>query len=214
MTSPRRRTSPVETAAGFLGVPEGELTPAVAGAIEALTSEIDDLRRQVELLKRRAEAAEALAERDALTGVFNRRGFERELRRMMALARRHKTEIALLYIDLDGFKAVNDTLGHAAGDEALRRVAQILLENVRESDVVGRLGGDEFGVALLQAGLGQANAKARTLQALIGSEVIEVGDRSATLGASFGVREYESQSLDAFLAEADAAMFVRKRSAR
>ncbi len=214
MTSPRRRSSPAMTAAGFLGVPEDEVTPAVEGALSALTSEIDDLRRQVEQLRARAEAAEALADRDPLTPVLNRRGFMRELSRLTSLAKRHGVQVALLYLDLDGFKAVNDSMGHGAGDEALRRVAAILLENVRESDVVGRLGGDEFAVALIEADLEQANAKARTLSSLIETETIEQDGRSARLGASFGVRAYEGQSVEAFLAEADAAMFVRKRTSR
>ncbi len=210
----RRRPTPVETAAGFLGVPEAELTPAVVSAFAALTSEIDDLRRRLERSERRAGEAEAIAERDPLTGAFNRRGFLREMKRVLALSKRHRVPVALLYADLDGFKMVNDLLGHSAGDEALRRVAQILLENVRESDVVGRLGGDEFAILLLQADQEQAQAKARTLSALIASEVIEKNDRCVRLGASFGVRIHEGQSVDAFLAEADAAMFVRKRTGR
>ena len=91
-----------------------------------------------------------LADHDPLTGMFNRRRFEEELERALAYAERYRVPGALMVVDLDGLKAVNDTLGHAIGDELLERVARLLRHSLRTSDVVARLGGDEFGVLLPQ----------------------------------------------------------------
>ena len=117
-----------------------------------LHAEIERLRTEVAALIVRAETAEALADHDVLTRALNRRGFMTVLNRSMAYCRRHEVEAALLYLDMDGFKGVNDGLGHAAGDAALMAVADLLLANVRESDAVGRLGGDEFALLLMNAG--------------------------------------------------------------
>ena len=110
---------------------------------------------------------EERADIDPLLDIFNRRGFDRELKRTLAYIDRYGTEAALVYIDLDGFKAVNDRHGHAAGDAVLRRWRGRLTNNVRASDVVARLGGDEFAVVLWNAGETQATTKARELERLI-----------------------------------------------
>lgn len=177
-----------------------------------LHAEIERLRAELEAWKARALAAEALAERDALTPTLNRRGFVRELGRAMAFCRRHGTPATLLYLDLDGFKQVNDTLGHAAGDAALVRVAEILSANLRESDAIGRLGGDEFAVLLLGTGAEAAKAKAAALAERLEAEPFVWEGRRAKLGGSFGVRAFASQDdPEIWLAEADASMWVRKR---
>lgn len=177
-----------------------------------LLAEIERLRAEVERLQARAEAAEAQAEHDVLTPALNRRGFVGALTRAMAYCRRHGTPACLLYLDLDGFKSVNDTLGHAAGDAALVRVAELMLANLRESDALGRLGGDEFGLLMLNAGLEEGREKARRLsEALQTDGFVWEGERSA-LGGSFGVRAFVDQTdPEVWLAEADAAMWVRKR---
>ena len=155
--------------------------------------------------------AERLADRDPLTPVLNRRAFVRELQRGAAFCARYGAPASLVYIDLDGFKAVNDRFGHAAGDAALAVVADILAGAVRESDVVGRLGGDEFAVLLAQADTASGEAKAAALTALIADSAVVFEGHAIALSASAGVRAYEP-GLDAarWLAEADAAMFVRK----
>ncbi|HEY0052684.1 MAG TPA: GGDEF domain-containing protein [Caulobacteraceae bacterium] len=173
--------------------------------------EIERLRAEVEALRARAEAAEALAERDVLTPALNRRGFVREVNRAMAFARRHGTPATLLYLDMDGFKAINDSLGHAAGDAALVRVARLLIDEVRGGDAVGRMGGDEFAVLLLGADLEQGRAKAAALEAALAGAPFEFEGKAARLGASFGVRALpEALDAEGWLAEADAAMWLRK----
>jgi diguanylate cyclase (GGDEF)-like protein len=178
-----------------------------------LKTEIERLRAEVEALRLRAEAAEAAADHDVLTPALNRRGFVAALNRTMAYCTRYDLPAVLLYLDLDGFKGVNDRLGHAAGDAALVRVADLLLANVRESDAVGRLGGDEFGLLMLNAGLDEGRDKARKLAATLDAEGFDWNGEKAELGGSFGVRAWATQGdAETWLAEADAAMWVRKRS--
>ena len=177
-----------------------------------LRAEVERLRAEVEALRARAEAAEAAAEHDVLTPALNRRGFVAALTRTMAYCERYKAPASLLYLDLDGFKAVNDELGHAAGDAALVHVAQLLLDNVRAADVIGRLGGDEFGLLLLNAGLDEGREKARRLVDAMTEQPFEWQGRPAALAGSFGVRAFVGQTdPEIWLAEADAAMWVRKK---
>jgi diguanylate cyclase (GGDEF)-like protein len=199
--------------ARFLGVPETELTPAVRAAIAMLVIELDDLKVEVRRLKARLLEAEAAADEDPLTKVKNRRAFIRELRRIAAFAQRYETPAALVYFDLDELKAINDRFGHAAGDAALTRVADLLSTHVRESDVVGRMGGDEFAVALAQADAHAAGAKAQALADLIAATPLEIGDWLAPIRASWGVRQIDpAQDAEAIVADADAAMFAMKRA--
>ncbi|MGB3626913.1 MAG: GGDEF domain-containing protein, partial [Henriciella sp.] len=103
-------------------------------ALLALAEEVLELRAGEARLIQALSEAERLADHDALCPVFNRRAFERELSREIALAARHELPLCLIYLDLDGFKAVNDNFGHAAGDKALREVCDIILSQVRQTD--------------------------------------------------------------------------------
>lgn len=180
-------------------------------ALLALAEEVLDLRSGEARLIQALSEAERLADHDALCPVFNRRAFERELNREIALAARHELPLCLIYLDLDGFKAVNDNFGHAAGDKALRDVCDIILSQVRQTDIVGRLGGDEFGVIMTHAALADSQLKADRLTNRI--DRLLIGGK-LPLGASCGVIAWAGQpSASAFLAEADEAMF-RVKSAR
>ena len=136
----------------------------------------------------------------------------RELGRGLAFIQRYGGPASLIYFDLDGFKAVNDRFGHAAGDTALGAVAERLAANVRESDIVGRLGGDEFGVILVHADLATAAAKAAALAQAIESAPAQCGEWLVPLKVSYGVRKVvPGLGPDQVLAAADAAMYARKR---
>jgi diguanylate cyclase (GGDEF)-like protein len=196
----------------ILGIPEAEMTPAVSAAMQGLLGEIDDLRGEVGRLKTRMAEIEDEADRDALTPLLNRRALLRELARIRTFAQRYGSPASLVYFDLDDLKGVNDRLGHAAGDAALKAVAERLLENVRESDIVGRMGGDEFAVILAQADRATAEAKAATLARAIEAEPLRFGDWSAPLHISWGVREItQDAEPEALVADADAAMYAQKR---
>ncbi|MDB5454325.1 MAG: Diguanylate cyclase [Caulobacteraceae bacterium] len=210
----RATTQPVDTTA-FLGLGEADLTPAVRGAVETLLSEIDDLRGEVGRLKARLSEVEGLADRDALTPLLNRRAFMRELNRIRTFAQRYGGRASLVYFDLDGLKAVNDRFGHAAGDAALKAVAERLAANIRESDIAGRMGGDEFAVILVQADHATAEAKAAGLAREIEREPLAFGEWQAPLHISYGVREISSEAEpEDLVADADRAMYVRKRARR
>ena len=226
-SAPRRRTasgtaSPASAAAAvrgdrieILGIPEPELTPSVRAAIQALVSEIDGLRGEVGRLKARLTEAEGLADRDPLTPLLNRRAFVRELSRVRSLAERYGAPASLVYFDLDGFKAINDRLGHAAGDAALKAVADHLIASVRESDVIGRMGGDEFAIALVQADQTTAEAKAAALAEALEREPLRFGEWTAPIRLSYGVCEIAPGSdPETLIAEADRAMFAAKKQRR
>lgn len=180
--------------------------------IERLRAEVEALRAQTQALEKRAAAAEAAADHDVLTSALNRRGMVAVLNRTMAFCERYEATAVLLYLDLDGFKGVNDSLGHAAGDAALVHVANVLLANSRAADAVGRMGGDEFAVMLLNASLEEGREKARKLSEAL-AEGFDWQGAKAPLGGSFGVRAWaDHDDAEVWLAEADAAMWVRKRA--
>lgn len=199
----------------FLGLTEAELTPPVRAAMQTLLGEIDELRSEVGRLKTRLAEVEDLADRDPLTPVLNRRAFVRELSRIRTFSQRYGSPASLVYFDMDDFKSVNERFGHAAGDAALQAVAGRLIANVRESDIVGRMGGDEFAVILAQADRPTAEAKAASLARVIEDVPVEFGDWSAPLHIAFGVSEISPDlEPEVIVAQADAAMFVRKRDRR
>jgi diguanylate cyclase (GGDEF)-like protein len=192
---------------------------AVGGPIQSdpmrLAAEVARLEAELAAMRERVAELETRAESDPLTGVMNRRGFERELKRAGAYVRRYGGNAALVYLDLDGFKPVNDRYGHAAGDAVLKAVAAVLVGSVRASDAVGRIGGDEFAALLWNLSASAAQAKASALErAIAAATVAWEGDR-LSVGASAGVAELSAdQEIADILARADAAMYARKRIRR
>lgn len=138
----------INDSATVLGIPDNELTPRVQEAVTGLMLEVQSLRQSIKDLTRRLKDAEQVADQDPLLPIYNRRAFVRELSRVKASVERYQTEASLVYIDLNQFKSVNDSHGHEAGDYVLSQVALRLKESVRDTDIVGRLGGDEFGLIL------------------------------------------------------------------
>ncbi len=188
--------------------------PAVAPAA-LLLAEIERLKTELTQAEWQIAELEARADIDALLDIFNRRGFERELKRSLDYVRRYATHAALLFIDLDGFKAVNDQYGHAAGDALLKAVARELVSHVRTSDVVGRLGGDEFGVLMWNLEVAQASAKARDLEAVIERIAVEHGTAQLSVGASVGIVPLIGTTTPAAIMDAaDRAMYARKKERR
>ena len=159
-----------------------------------------------------------LADHDALTGLFNRRRFEEELDRVLAAAERYAHHGAVVVLDLDGFKYVNDTLGHPVGDELMARLAGTLRGELRESDIIARLGGDEFGVVLPEAGEQEAMAVAtKLLRAVERDGIVADESRHARVTASAGLALFsgtDGVSAEELLVEADVAMYDAKESGR
>ena len=168
--------------------------------------------REIEDARVRIVQLERLADEDSLAPIANRRAFIRELSRMIAFSRRYNVPSAVIYFDVNGMKQINDTHGHPAGDAALRHVAEILCSNVRSSDVVGRLGGDEFGVILAQTGQEQATAKAVMLADAIGATPLRWGKLDIPVSAAYGVYSFTgSDDPQVAIEAADKAMYSQKR---
>jgi diguanylate cyclase (GGDEF)-like protein len=164
---------------------------------------------------RRIEDLTASAERDFLLDIVNRRGFSRELDRSIAYIKRYHATGALILLDVDRLKPINDAFGHAAGDQVLKAVAGTLLKQVRSSDVVGRLGGDEFGVLLWNLDEVDAHGKAIALERVIDALSFRFDDTTVRAGASAGVAilDITMDAQTAFEA-ADRAMYTRKAQRR
>jgi diguanylate cyclase (GGDEF)-like protein len=154
-----------------------------------------------------------LAHHDPLTGLPNRMAFQASMAQSIALAERQKGSLAVLFMDLDGFKLVNDTHGHDVGDLLLQQVAARLRECVRASDIIGRIGGDEFVLLMTDnPSAVEAGQIAKKLIARV-SEPYTVGSRLLVIGASIGVALYpeDADTADQLLVLADSAMYVAKR---
>lgn len=197
------------------GRPSRDQVASASSASRDARGTVRRLRAELALAKARIGELEASADRDFLLDVLNRRGFERELDRSIAYIQRYHTNAALIVLDVDRLKPVNDTFGHAAGDQVLKAVVATLRSQVRASDVIGRLGGDEFAVLLWHLSETDAKAKASALEQAIDRLNFSFGDHTITAGASVGVAVL-GPSADAgrALEEADSAMYVRKAQRR
>ena len=171
------------------------------------------LRREHDALVRREADALRMAELDDLTGLGNYRMFMRQLTAEVARSRRYEDPFSLVLLDLDGFKAINDELGHLAGDDALRLVAVALRDALREEDVCCRQGGDEFAVIAVRAGEEEARELAERLTHAIG-EIPFGAEGERRLGASVGWATFgaPARSVDELILRADAALRQTKRT--
>ena len=198
-----------------MGIPEPELTAKVRTALVSLMAEVEGLRKEVDRTRERLASLERLADQDPLALIANRRAFVRELTRYISVTERYGTPNSVVYFDLNGLKGINDTYGHTAGDAALLQVANTLLHNVRDSDIVGRLGGDEFGVILAQSDLQDALGKAENLARAIRAAPIEWDGEQIALDIAFGVYAFKAgEAVNDALAAADKAMYAHKQASR
>ena len=176
---------------------------------------IRQLRSALSRALKLIQQLQASAETDFLLGILNRRGFERELTRAIAYIQRYHTTAALIVLDVDRLKPINDAFGHGAGDAVLRAIVNVLNAQVRASDVVGRLGGDEFALLLWNLNETEARAKAAALEQAIDRLAFLFGHSTVMAGASTGVAMLGTQAETArSLEAADSAMYVRKAQRR
>jgi diguanylate cyclase (GGDEF)-like protein len=178
-------------------------------------STIRRLRTQLARALARIEELQASADTDFLLDIPNRRGFEREFNRAIAYIKRYQASGALIVLDVDRLKPINDAFGHAAGDQVLKAVVAALLRQVRSSDVIGRLGGDEFALLLWNLSETDAHAKAASLEQAVDQLSFTFRGRTVTAGASAGVAILGPHAqAGRALEEADSAMYVRKAQRR
>jgi diguanylate cyclase (GGDEF)-like protein len=173
------------------------------------------LRTQLSRAQARIAELQASADTDFLLDIPNRRGFERELNRAIAYIKRYHASGALIVLDVDRLKPINDAFGHAAGDQVLKAVVAALSRQVRSSDVIGRLGGDEFALLLWNLSETDARAKAASLEEAIDQLAFVFCGSTVTAGASAGVAILGPHAeAGRALEQADSAMYVRKAQRR
>ncbi len=180
--------------------------------VERLLSYAVETEKMLVEQQARIHYLETLSVTDELTGLLNRRGFNQAVDRTLAAAKRHQEKGLLAYLDLDNFKQINDLLGHDAGDQVLCHVAQVLTKNVRRTDYVARIGGDEFAVLFVRAQQLPTRAHALELRRALARTKLTIRDRSLTINASMGIQAYGPDTkASELLRRADQAMYLDKQ---
>ena len=188
--------------------------PLISTEPRLLVEEISRLRGVVARLEQQIEDLDRLAHHDALVPLLNRRGFVRQLEKLIDRAARYGDTGAMLFVDVDGLKMLNDSFGHHAGDAALCHVAELLRSDVRQSDCVARFGGDEFAVLLERTDEHQAEDTARRLAERIAGERFVHGGVVLPLSAAIGIAMiHPGDEAEAVIIRADQAMYEVKVAA-
>lgn len=182
---------------------------AIVAKLMAVTVEAE---RRLAAQARRIAELEALSYTDELTGLYNRRGMTEAINRALSAAQRHKETGGLAYLDLDGFKAINDKYGHEAGDAMLRAAADAIRSQVRTTDTAARLGGDEFAILFAKGDPSSLRAKAERVRIILMNTWVDLGPAKVTIRASLGFAQYRpGMTRDRLVAAADSAMYADKR---
>ena len=180
--------------------------------IARLVAVAAEAEQQIARQARRISELEALSNSDELTGLHNRRGMMEAIGRALSSAQRHKETGGLAYIDLDGFKAINDRFGHEAGDTVLRAAAQAIRTQIRTTDTAARLGGDEFAILFAKGDPSALRAKAERVRIILMNTCVDLGGSKVTIRASLGFAQYKpGMTRERLVDSADSAMYADKR---
>lgn len=194
---------------------DGMDTSTLRTCVEATRIAVDaamGMERTILKQTLRIEEMSRLANTDQLTGVYNRRGFEQEFQRVLSAATRYGETGVLIYVDLDGFKPINDTYGHAAGDEMLIEVARVLDDHIRPHDMVARLGGDEFAILLTRTEWKDGLKRAERIKHILNTHYVAWKDKHIAMRASLGFQCYgPNADANTLIQSADSAMYQSKR---
>ncbi|MCF8473098.1 MAG: GGDEF domain-containing protein [Emcibacter sp.] len=202
----------INDTANIMGIPSSEVTEKVRNAIMALMSEVDGMRKELELAHRKISELEKLADQDSLVAISNRRAFVREMSRMISYSQRYGIKSSLVFLDMNDLKKINDENGHSVGDAALVHLSSVIVKNLRDSDIVGRLGGDEFGIILPKADEQTATTKAQDLVNTIYKTPLIWQGKEFPLKVAYGIYPLSgNESADQALDMADKNMYVHKK---
>ncbi|MEW5950522.1 MAG: GGDEF domain-containing protein [Elusimicrobia bacterium] len=196
----------------FFSVLSQENPEIIKEKLEDLSLEIFPALKRISLFARIDE----LSVIDGLTGVYRRGAFDEKLSFEFSRAKTFKTSLGLMILDIDHFKKINDSYGHQAGDAVLKKVAEIIRENVYETDFVARYGGEEFALIMPRAQADGALRKAEYIRKLIESEVFEAGAEKIKITVSAGIAHYpkDAQKIEELINKADSALYKAKESGR
>jgi len=214
-----RRIRGTEDLSAIIGMLDEALVETQGlGTAEALTAarlQTEEAERSIQQLRDELEQVKSLLHEDPLTGVLNRRGTDEAFRREAARSDRHGGALSIALIDLDNFKALNDTLGHPAGDRALKHVAQCVRSTLRPNDIVGRFGGEEFLVLLPDTGLASSAAVLSRIRRELARRPLPEQDITLKITFSAGIAErVADEPMDRAIARADAALYRAKRAGK
>jgi diguanylate cyclase (GGDEF)-like protein len=189
-----------------------DLTPIAAALLEQALALAEVSQHQLHEQQSRIREFENLSVTDPLTGLLNRRGFQEAMERTLAACRRHGEDGVLAYIDLDGFKQINDSFGHGAGDAMLKHVAMLLTRTVRATDYIARLGGDEFAVIFTNTASEACKPILGKLRRLFNGSMVRIEDRLIHVRASIGTEVFsQATEFGALLSAADRDMYRAKQ---
>ncbi len=199
----------------LLGIPEEELTPSVNFAVSALLERLDDMGRELSRTKDNLSEIERLVDVDCLAPIPNRRAFMRRLGWAVAMMERYGHPTSILFFDLNDFKLINDTYGHAAGDLAIRHVSQLLSATLRESDFIARIGGDEFAIIMYHASEEAAKRRGKKIAETLRATPLIFNGAPIEMSTAFGCYAIKAgDDAEGALAAADMSMFVDKRRSK
>ncbi len=199
----------------MLGIPEKEMTDAVRLAVSALLEKLEDTSRDLSRTKEALTEMEQLVDVDCVAPVPNRRAFMRRLTWAITMHERYGHPSTILYFDINDFKSINDTHGHAAGDLAIRHISQLLSNAMRESDFLARIGGDEFAIIMYYAGEEAARKRGQLIAEKLQNTPFIFAGKQIHLSTAFGVYAVRSgDDAESCLASADMSMYVDKRRSK
>lgn len=174
-----------------------------------LMAEVDHMRSELEIAHRRISELEKQADQESLIEISNRRAFVREMKRMISYSDRYGINSSLIFLDMNDLKVINDTMGHKVGDKALVHITKVMLSNFRDSDIIGRLGGDEFGIILTKENEQNAAAKARQIVANLEKKPLVIDGKKISIKMAYGIYPLHSGlSPD----QADKKMYSHKKN--
>jgi diguanylate cyclase (GGDEF)-like protein len=198
-----------------LGISPEEMTQSVSLAVSVLLEKLDDMTHELARAKENFAELEQLVDVDCIAPVPNRRAFMRRLNWAIAMHERYGHPCSILYFDINDFKLINDTYGHAAGDAAIRHISKIFLESLRGSDFMARLSGDEFAVLMSYANMEDASTRGRKIAERVAQSSFMWGKTPLNLTAAYGAHEIKKgENAESALSRADTAMYLDKKRAK